>query len=183
LFQKCSTGIQKRIIWCRFWIRWKRCKKSSTKKWHENNFYWVIFCTFFNGFKLTVEFCILWYPYWIFNNYFVLLILALFDNFKAKIGQNGLKNEKHILQMCVRISLKKFFQAGRLHFEFLKSENCCIPMIMGLYTVKKVCRFSCHQPGCHRPNSPCRNYSWPWRVWSVGTATKRSITQRLCHIT
>ncbi len=50
--------------------------------------------------------------------FYFLPLLALFDNFKAKIGQNGLKNEKHILQMCVRISFKKFFQAGRLHFEF-----------------------------------------------------------------
>ncbi len=81
-------GYKKRRIWCCFQIRWKSCKKTRAKKllmekwqkydvflllqyyWVQKclayNFFGVNFCTFSNGFELSIKFCVFWHPYRIF---------------------------------------------------------------------------------------------------------------------
>ncbi len=50
----------------------------------------------FNGFELSIEFCVLRCLFQIFGTITV-LILSLFANSNANCGRNGLKNEKCIL--------------------------------------------------------------------------------------
>ncbi len=118
--------------WCWFRIRWKCCikimqqiiNKNVTEKWSfllEYNrcksflpivFFVNFFVLFSNGFKLSIAFCSLWYPYRIVQKN-GLLILALFANFKAEIGQNGSKSGKGILLRGSRILFDIYLRSGR----------------------------------------------------------------------
>jgi hypothetical protein len=47
------------------------------------------FCTLFNGFKLSIKFCVLWYLYRIFHKTFF-AYTVFFANVKAKLGRNDI---------------------------------------------------------------------------------------------
>ncbi len=87
-FPRKQYWYQKRRIWCWFWIRWKSCKKVTKKEFwlFTITFFQRIFLQFFNGFELSIEFCV----YDTQKTNLFLLILALFANFKAKTVQNDL---------------------------------------------------------------------------------------------
>jgi hypothetical protein len=70
----------------------KKLQKSDKKgvSTFDYNFFEGIFCSFFNGFELSIEFCV--YDTHITN--FFLLLLALFANFKAKTVWNNSKKIK-----------------------------------------------------------------------------------------
>ncbi len=48
-----------------------------------------------NQFFFIFGFCVFWYPYWIFvENFFLLLLLAFFQNFECKCSRDSLKKQK-----------------------------------------------------------------------------------------
>ncbi len=74
VWHKCKMGIEKRWILCWFRVRWKICKKSYKKLSQKNrvfDFYYCVLCSayiflgeffcIFNGFKLSINFFVLWY--------------------------------------------------------------------------------------------------------------------------
>ncbi len=81
---KSNLGIKKHRIWCWFQVRWKSCTKINAKNYQQKvtekwMFFLSLLCakppitfcvnffrTIFNGFKLGLAFCVLWYPYRIF---------------------------------------------------------------------------------------------------------------------
>jgi hypothetical protein len=59
-----------------------------------NNFFRYIFVNFFNGFEISVKFCIFCYPDWICKEKIVLLILLFFLNFlTANVYETAPKKE------------------------------------------------------------------------------------------
>jgi hypothetical protein len=48
-------------------------------------------CEFFNFLEIRIKFCVLWYPYQIFQK-FCLFILTLFANFDANVDESAHKN-------------------------------------------------------------------------------------------
>ncbi len=80
--KKINKYIKKRRISRWFWIRWKSCKivhlkqvisKTSLTNMSKNekgayfrHVFGAFFQNFFNGFEISLKFCVFWYPYWIF---------------------------------------------------------------------------------------------------------------------
>ncbi len=81
-------GIYKKSFFCFFQADWT----AFDIKVSPNNFLGHLFCIFFNGFELSIELRVLWYPFWIFQQN-RLLILTLFAYFKAKRGRKCPKKE------------------------------------------------------------------------------------------
>jgi hypothetical protein len=50
-----------------------------------DDFFALVFCSFFSGFEISINFSIFWEPYCIFLIFF---IFALFENFEVKRGRN-----------------------------------------------------------------------------------------------
>ncbi len=96
-----------------------------------------------------------------------LLILALFANFKAKIGRNGPNNDKRILWMCNRIPFYTYLRSGR--FQFVRqSQNHCTSWLYP--TLLYTCTLLPRQP-------PCGAAGVPNRRLAVG---QRALEQRYC---
>jgi hypothetical protein len=60
-------------------------------------FFGAFFQNVFNGFKISLKFCVFLYPYYIFNKTIVLLFLALFVSFDCTCAGNGSKNGKFLV--------------------------------------------------------------------------------------
>jgi hypothetical protein len=58
------------------------------------NFFWCIFYNFFDGFEISVKFCVFCIFSDFFPKSFFWVILALFANFEAERAKNGSKNQK-----------------------------------------------------------------------------------------
>ncbi len=135
LIYKFKTHLQKRFF--HFFSRFVRANMTHPKKVINEkvteklsffftflyttvceSFFGRLFRTFFNGYELSIKCCVLWYPDGSFKKIFFLLILAFIANFKARIGGNGSKNEKHIFKMCPRIPFYIYLRSGtwKLHF-------------------------------------------------------------------
>ena len=71
----------------------KNQKKIFFHFFADNFFSHESFWNFFNGFEISIKFCVFSYPYW--NHFW------LFANFEVKRGQNGLKKRKNIFWRCV----------------------------------------------------------------------------------
>jgi hypothetical protein len=85
-------------------------KKLLAKTWRKNalfslllmfvklvlliTFFCAFFHNFFNGFEISVKFCVFWHLYQFFQKKFFFVILVLFSNFEAKRARNGSKNQK-----------------------------------------------------------------------------------------
>ena len=69
------------------------------------NFFCAFFHNFFNGFEISVKFCVFWHLFWFFSTkIFLKVILVLFSNFDCKCAGNGSKKRKIIfLWMYLRI--------------------------------------------------------------------------------
>jgi hypothetical protein len=109
-------------------------KKLSTKKWQKNGFFtFITACNFFQAnfmhfFKvsnLASNFAFMIPIPNICKKKFILLIWALFDNFKTRRGQNGSKTKT---KTGLIISFYFHFRPGRLHF-VKKIQNCCTLML------------------------------------------------------
>ncbi len=84
--KKCTKKkLKAKQVW-RTWVKVKKVHISVT--FLQIIFFCAFFQTFFNGFKISVKFCVLWYPYWIF---------ALI----RKCAGNGSKKRKIVLYVCV----------------------------------------------------------------------------------
>ncbi len=111
-------GIKKRRIYTDFESVEKvlqKCTKKSYLQKPDGNmpffqFYYVhqtlpitffvcIFDNFFNGFEISVKFCVFRYLFWFKKKMYV--ILALFENCEAKHTKNGSKNKKNVFSKCV----------------------------------------------------------------------------------
>ncbi len=105
-----------------FRIRWKSCRKMHQKKLQAKQVWrtWVkvtkvhisvtfllttslgaFFHNFFNGFEISVKFCVFYTHHEFFNRNFFLLLLALNVHFNCKCAGNGSKNRKIFFYECV----------------------------------------------------------------------------------
>ncbi len=68
-----------------------------------NFFFGAYFYNFFNGFEISVKFCVFLYLFYFFAENFFLgyTVLALFENFEAKRAINGSKKQKNVFSICV----------------------------------------------------------------------------------
>ncbi len=88
-----------------------------------------LFCFFYDEWKLSIKFCVLWYPCQVFAKK-LLLILVLFANFKPERGRKGSK--KHIEEMCRRFPFYIHFR--RLHFA--KNDKIEVPYCTCAYCIR-----------------------------------------------
>jgi hypothetical protein len=77
---------------------------------------------FFNGFRISVKFCIFLISFFIFlpKNFFG-VILPLFQNFEAKCAKNGSKNQKTYLVNVSSISI--LYPSKGLYSSFSKKKS------------------------------------------------------------
>ncbi len=97
----------------------KKLQKTHAKK-VINEKVTELFCAFFNGFNLSIEFCVFTIPMSNFKQIY-LLILALFANFKAKIGQNGSKKRKTVFE---KKYVLEYLRSGRLLLVKKRQNRC-----------------------------------------------------------
>jgi hypothetical protein len=159
---KMQYGLKnkKRRIWFRFLIHWRSWKKSHPKKVINEKvteklsffftFLYSTVCESFSGdffalFSTDTNSAsnVAFYDTQmeVLRKKFILLILALIANFKAIIGGNGSKNEKHIFKMCLRIPFHIYLRSGtwKLHFFQKKSKS--------LYPIYTVIQYIMHLHG------------------------------------
>jgi hypothetical protein len=97
-------------------------KKLLTKTWRKNalfslllmfvklvlliTFFGAFFHNLFNGFEISVKFCVFLHLFGFFSkNFFLKAILVFFSNFEAKRAKNGSKNQKTYLVNVSYISI------------------------------------------------------------------------------
>ena len=123
----CNKDIIKRRIWCRFRIRWKNIKKVNTKKvrglrtfvhrtkrWKIHNIYTFMPINFFNGFVISIEFRVFWYPY---QNVVRKINVGSYYHFLPNLKPNAYKTAQ---------KTKIFFSnvnKNKLYFSILVSEQ------------------------------------------------------------
>ncbi len=121
----------------------KKCtkKKLLAKTWRKNalfslllmfvklvlliTFLCAFFHNFFNGFEISVKFCIFWHLFRFFKKKNFQVIFVLFSNFEAKRARNDSKNQKTYFVNVSKISI--LHPSKGLYSLFYKKSQICVP--------------------------------------------------------